>query len=94
MKTLSNQELAKELFNINWTAVQSDNMHNCENVKQLVHQIEESNLTKEQIIRLFLNVLEAKELDLLYNHDGESPFQDMNKFEYLNVDGWGTKDYK
>ena len=94
MKTLSNQELAQQLFNINWAAVQSDNMHDCERVKELVHQIEESNLTKEQTIRLFLNVLEAKELHLLYNHDEESPFQSMNEFKYLNVDGWGTKDYK
>ena len=82
METLSNQELAQQLFNIDWEAVQGD------------YQIEKSDLTKEQTIRLFLKVLEAKELDLLYNYDEESPFQDMNEFNYLNVDGWGTKDYK
>jgi hypothetical protein len=91
MKALSNQELAQQLFNINWTAVQSDNMHDCERVKALVHQIEESDLTKEQTIRLFLRVLEAKELYLLYNHDEESPFQGINEFEHVN--SWGTKDY-
>ena len=94
MKTLSNQELAQQLFNINWTAVQADSMHDCERVKELVHQIEESNLTKEQTIRLFLKVLEAKVLHLLYNHYEESPFQGMHEFKYLDVDGWGTKDYK
>ena len=94
METLSNQELAQQLFNIDWEAVQGDCQHECENVKQLVYQIEKSELTKEQTIRLFLKVLEAKELDLLYNYDEESPFQDMNEFNYLNVDGWGTKDYK
>ena len=40
METLPNQELAQQLFNINWAAVQSDNMHDCERVKELVHQIE------------------------------------------------------
>lgn len=94
MEKLSVKKIAQEFSKINWATVQSDCQHENEKVTQLIHQIEESDISKEQTIRLFVKILEAVTLDIKYNKDPESPFIGMVDFDYINLNNYPTNDYK
>jgi hypothetical protein len=89
-------DLAKELLRINWTKVQCDDMYECEDVMGILSEIEK--LPPSQGLRLILEVLEVKSLEL-ENHstwnDPHNPFKDMRKFLYLEstINNFPTNDY-
>ena len=92
---MTNQELAKELYNISWAKVQFDDVYENEKVAYLLSRIEK--LSKEEGLRLLLHVLGVKSLALETDFNKENnPFSDMVNFNYMDthVSCYPTDDYK
>ena len=85
--------LAKELYKINWIAIQADSVEESEKLKWIIAQIEK--LGMKPAIRFLLEVLEVTQI--LHGKpkmkEEDSPFKDMDDFQYINLNGWDCSDY-
>lgn len=78
---MTNQEIAKAVYAINWSSVQSDCPAEGAGLEFLWRQLE--GLDKTQIIDIMFHVQEAQALIRDYGKDEDSPFKDMDQFKYL-----------
>lgn len=94
MTTEQKQQLAKDLYSIDWVAIQTDCVHENEKLKFILYQIEK--LVPTEQVRLMLQVLEATQLKLRFAHQEKHPFDDMHDFKYIDsyLKGYSTEDYK
>lgn len=88
---MTNKELAKNLYNIDWGSVQCDCQHENEKVTYLLSELE--TYSKEESLRIMIKVLEAVSLELKYP-ETDSPFKGLSDFNYLNKNIYNTSYYK
>jgi hypothetical protein len=92
---MTNQEIAKALYEISWAKVQFDEVYENEKVAYLLSRIEK--LSKEEGLRLILHVLSVKSLALETDFKKENnPFSDMVNFNYMDthVNEYPTDNYR
>jgi len=82
METQAPKDLAKEIYAINWEAVQVDCIHENENVRRLFQELKK--YPAEEALKILLKVLEATQLKLRFDAIPEfNPFKDLADFENI-----------
>ena len=79
------KEICHKVMTLNHIGVQCDNIIDCENMHQVIRILDK--IDSHIAIRLLMHIIHVQELQLLnakIEYDGENPFRDMVKFEFIN----------
>lgn len=76
------QELAKQILNVNWVAVECDDMHANHEVYVLIKELEQ--LSPNVAIRLLMKCVQVNTLTVVNTTELSSMFNSMRNMEFID----------